>query len=247
MRSDAKLGLSLGMLVIGFAVAFCFPRQSEVSLWGVAPAEPIDEPEFDFLPIRAYQPARESENVPITVQASPADDSAQLSATDPGDRSLLSRNSEAKPVPPVAPPVRSLSEVMSLDLKMEAMVSEEVPTETPRPGPAGEPEQPSSPSPKIYQVRKGDTLTGIAIRLLGDSQRYREIYEANRDRLASPDDLRVGMELTIPTPTSSRLAANPQAAEESKSDEDSGEAADRENKKFRQAERAPFLNDGSRE
>ncbi len=26
MRSDAKLGLALGMLVIGFAVAFCFPR-----------------------------------------------------------------------------------------------------------------------------------------------------------------------------------------------------------------------------
>ena len=51
-----------------------------------------------------------------------------------------------------------------------------------------------------YVVRQGDTLTGIARRLLGEGsgEGVRRIFEANRDKLHSPDRLAVGVELVIP-------------------------------------------------
>ena len=49
-----------------------------------------------------------------------------------------------------------------------------------------------------YTVRPGDTLRLIAVRVYGDESRWVRIYEANRDLLASPDDLVAGMELEIP-------------------------------------------------
>ena len=51
---------------------------------------------------------------------------------------------------------------------------------------------------KEYRVQSGDTLTGLSSRFLGTHKRYRELYEANRDRLKDVDDLRVGMLIRIP-------------------------------------------------
>lgn len=53
-----------------------------------------------------------------------------------------------------------------------------------------------------YRVKVGDTLSGIALRELGSSQ-YSAIIEANRHVLKTPDSLKVGMELMIPTPMGS--------------------------------------------
>lgn len=50
----------------------------------------------------------------------------------------------------------------------------------------------------VYVVQPGDTLTSIARRLYGSSNRWEEIFAANRDLLRSPNDLRVGQELQIP-------------------------------------------------
>jgi nucleoid-associated protein YgaU len=62
--------------------------------------------------------------------------------------------------------------------------------------------QPSpAPSPgRTYVVQPGDNLTKIARRLLGDGSPAGAVrlYEANRDRLSDPDELKVGMELRIP-------------------------------------------------
>jgi LysM repeat protein len=49
-----------------------------------------------------------------------------------------------------------------------------------------------------YVVKYGDTLSGIAQRMLGSQKKYIEIYHANRDRMASPDRLDVGKPLRIP-------------------------------------------------
>ncbi len=56
-----------------------------------------------------------------------------------------------------------------------------------------------------YTVKYGDTLSGIAQRFLGSQSRYQEIYEANRDRMSSPDRLDVGKPLRIPKSGSTRL------------------------------------------
>ena len=49
-----------------------------------------------------------------------------------------------------------------------------------------------------YVVAPGDSLWTIAARQLGDGKRWKEIYEANRGTLRSPDDLRSGQKLILP-------------------------------------------------
>ena len=62
---------------------------------------------------------------------------------------------------------------------------------------ATEPTPPTSPN--TYTVKEGDSLYRIAERLLGDADRYSEIFVANRDQLSSAGDIRVGMKLKLPT------------------------------------------------
>jgi nucleoid-associated protein YgaU len=57
-----------------------------------------------------------------------------------------------------------------------------------------------STSASVHVVRAGDTLRAIAAEYLGDEQRWPEILDLNRDRVAAPDELRVGMELRLPRP-----------------------------------------------
>ena len=52
--------------------------------------------------------------------------------------------------------------------------------------------------PRTYEVQAGDTLGEIAARVLGSARLADRLFEANRDVLASPDQLRVGQVLTIP-------------------------------------------------
>ncbi|MCP3904031.1 MAG: LysM peptidoglycan-binding domain-containing protein [Planctomycetes bacterium] len=56
----------------------------------------------------------------------------------------------------------------------------------------------TAPGPKTYTVRDGDSLSRIAGRRLGSMNRWPALYEANRDQLETPDDLRPGMKLKIP-------------------------------------------------
>jgi len=50
----------------------------------------------------------------------------------------------------------------------------------------------------IYTVRRGDTLSKIANKYYGDSGNWDAIYQANKDRMKSPGDLRVGQTLVVP-------------------------------------------------
>lgn len=49
-----------------------------------------------------------------------------------------------------------------------------------------------------YVVLPGDTLSRIASKVYGNRERWREIYEANRDQLPSPQSIKVGQKLKIP-------------------------------------------------
>lgn len=71
---------------------------------------------------------------------------------------------------------------------------EPTPTETPlQPTPP-----PSEPAYAQHTVKRGESLSSIALRVLGDSERYMEIYQANRDLLKNPDAIHPGMSLKIP-------------------------------------------------
>lgn len=52
---------------------------------------------------------------------------------------------------------------------------------------------------QFYTVSSGDSLGAIAVKFYGDAGRYSTIYEANRRILSSPDRIRAGQRLVIPT------------------------------------------------
>ncbi len=51
---------------------------------------------------------------------------------------------------------------------------------------------------KTYVIQPGDTLAKIAQAMYGDASRWKEIYQANKDVIANPDVIQVGVTLTIP-------------------------------------------------
>lgn len=53
-------------------------------------------------------------------------------------------------------------------------------------------------NPGSYVVAAGDTLSGISKKLLGDPLKYSQIFEANRDILANPNQIKAGQTLKIP-------------------------------------------------
>ena len=57
---------------------------------------------------------------------------------------------------------------------------------------------PTDPPPRIYTVRRGDTLSGIAEKELGDASRWPEIFELNRDVIDDPDKIFPGQLLLLP-------------------------------------------------
>ena len=72
-------------------------------------------------------------------------------------------------------------------------------------------------SGSTVRVRRGDTLTSVAQRVLGDGDRWRELYRANRGQLTDPDVLPVGLVLDVPA--GARAEHEPEGRDE---DADSG-------------------------
>lgn len=89
-------------------------------------------------------------------------------------------------------------------------------TSAPQPSPAPAPviPIPSSPPARSFEhlVQSGETLSGLAQRYLGDSQRYLEIYNLNRDQLSSPTRIRAGMALKIPGAQPVQVPTGPQTS-----------------------------------
>ena len=64
--------------------------------------------------------------------------------------------------------------------------------------PVAQPSAASSGKHQIYHVVSGDTLTKIATKFYSDSGKWDVIYEANKDMMRNPGDLKVGQTLVIP-------------------------------------------------
>jgi len=66
---------------------------------------------------------------------------------------------------------------------------------------------------RTHKIIDGDTLRGLADRYLGDAGRSPEIFAANRNVLASPELLPIGVELKIP-PRQRPIPSSPSPAPE---------------------------------
>jgi hypothetical protein len=76
----------------------------------------------------------------------------------------------------------------------------------------------SSPQPaRRHEIVDGDTLAELAQRYLGSSDRWTEIYQANRQALSDPELLPIGLELVIPgdSPSAVRDATTSSPAQSS--------------------------------
>jgi nucleoid-associated protein YgaU len=49
-----------------------------------------------------------------------------------------------------------------------------------------------------YEVQSGDTLSIIANEVTGGKLNYKQIFEANQDKLSDPNKIQVGQKLVIP-------------------------------------------------
>ncbi len=59
---------------------------------------------------------------------------------------------------------------------------------------------PTENKAKTYTVDSGDNLSAIAKQELGDANRWREIYELNKEVIGkNPDLIQPGMELKLPS------------------------------------------------
>ena len=56
----------------------------------------------------------------------------------------------------------------------------------------------SSTAGRTYTVKPGDTLSKIAKEMYGNPNQYQKIFDANRDQLRDPNQIRPGQQLKIP-------------------------------------------------
>nr|WP_325212518.1 5'-nucleotidase C-terminal domain-containing protein [uncultured Oscillibacter sp.] len=108
----------------------------------------------------------------ITVEAAPAEEPAEEPAPEPAPA--------PEPEPAPAPE----------------------PEPAPAPEPAPEPEPAPAPAPTVaegdYVVKSGDCLWSIAQEAYGTGRQWNVIYQANKDSIKNPNDLRIGQVLVIP-------------------------------------------------
>ncbi|HET9873670.1 MAG TPA: LysM peptidoglycan-binding domain-containing protein [Propionibacteriaceae bacterium] len=64
--------------------------------------------------------------------------------------------------------------------------------------PPNAPAGPGTAPTRVYKVKQGDTLSGIAAAELGDADRWREIFTLNRSVLTNPDVIVPGTVLVLP-------------------------------------------------
>jgi LysM repeat protein len=104
---------------------------------------------------------------------------------------------------------------------------------------------------RTHTIQSGETLSSIAEQHYGASKYYRQIYEANRDRLRSINDVPEGVTLVLPEIAGGAPRANPPTNDlppgfepprtrTSLSDEDSGEDPLRPTKARKSEESQPF-------
>jgi LysM repeat protein len=78
--------------------------------------------------------------------------------------------------------------------------SQEVVADIRATGPA-QPAAAAQAAERTYTVTSGDTLSRIAKEMLGDANAYMDIFNANKDQLTDPNQIKPGQVLKIPTHT----------------------------------------------
>ena len=216
MHRDMKVGLSLGVFLVGVVGALFFRREPEKK-----PVSPqlqntsqldqqiaekargpyLSQPE-EFLDSKPATVAKTSEKSNRTAATLSLEDEGQPQGSANNRGGSSGSNHVASTVPPP----------LSANAEWEAVG-------TPGPIAAATPSTNNRNVPvartatvaettRTHVVQAGETLSGLAGKYLGSTARYREIYDANRDVLRSPNSLTEGLTLKIPAKSARRGAGD---------------------------------------
>ncbi len=227
MTSDAKIGLLLGLVFI-FVIAFIInglpnlkPQTSKGELptnmvplhdenFGVADTAQKAQEVFDWSPLIDSQENEVAEPVEAT-----AIEPSQPVVQEP-EQSQTANAPDVRltiPLPSIEALLEHLTKGMESQKEQAATVSMDVPQPvTAQPvAAAGRTKQDSKPTkpaatkpaPKIHVVADGESLASVAKKAYGPEEgnklvNVQRIYEANRNILKSPDEVKVGQKLVIP-------------------------------------------------
>ncbi|MBV8880735.1 MAG: LysM peptidoglycan-binding domain-containing protein [Planctomycetaceae bacterium] len=127
----------------------------------------------------------------------------------------LPRETAVQPVPAAAPQPETAKAVPPT--KPEKSESKEAVAKVPAaeaPKPASLEKAVPPPPARLgtYTVMQGDTLYGISVKVFGTPRHYERIYEENRDRIADPNTLQIGLNLKLPDVPAKAGSRSPEAA-----------------------------------
>ena len=211
VHQDQRIGLALGVLLLGAAGAFFFrhdakpgtesPRlrtakqldariaEKSISpyLQGIEEVDPPKSTAARRVSDRGGPPLTQGDDRSLPSLGSPdfftGDSHEPFDASTHKTRSRLRQEQSDDGIPDLAPiPIPDTDEIATdRTHSRNGVASETVASE------------------RLHVVQKGETLSSIAAKELGSTNRFIEIYEANRDQLKDANDVRVGMKLRMPS------------------------------------------------
>lgn len=224
MHRDQRVGLALGVLLLGAVGAFFFRNEarSAPALPQLSNAVEIDQ-EISEKAYRPYAaPARRLETQPVgqplSGQGGPL--IPDWNSDDDSPRSSVPSNRRED-----LPTLSTIDD--GEDWNREDVVPSVAPIEVPALAPSrptnektADTAAPGAGAERLHVVERGDTLSSISARYLGRESRFLEIFEANRDQLRDANGLKPGMKLRIPTAAESQdVAAGRKERARSQSDD----------------------------
>jgi hypothetical protein len=235
MHQDQRIGLALGVLLVGACAAFFFRNEARElpNVPQLENARALDE-RIAERPMRPYAKGIEAvEMADRRRTAAVANQAQTLASTNSSpmfswnlfslfgskvkDVKIAFENKRPEKTPS---PESDVHEFDPITLPSESKVVQHESSDEAADSPgATSSANDDSANGRTYVVQKGETLSSIAAKLLGDRSRYPELFEANQDQLDDPNDVKLGMTLRIPQ---SRKQAAPSIANRSR-------AANREN------------------
>jgi nucleoid-associated protein YgaU len=185
MHRDTQIGLAMSIVLIGFAAALCFPRDSRVPIGKHQLSKTVElEAAIDRRSIRVYSAAEPPRLEAVSASATTLSNSVERAGT------VVSGIADHPPRSDEPVPTAATADTTNVSINLDSpwLTENEHGSKAP-PGDAAE---------LFHIVQPGDTLSGLAQKYLGSVARYPVIFEANRDQLQTPDDLRLEMRLRIP-------------------------------------------------
>lgn len=206
MHQDQRIGLALGVLLVGACAAFFFRNEARIApeTPRLQHAQQLD----DRIAERSTRPYLKGiETVEASDRRRQADANQETSSWNPlvafggkkssDDLAGPSKLSIPKPddtseVEELAPLTISDPSVGATDSNANVNENSKVEAHSPR-------DSNGHTAERTHVVQRGETLSSIATKTLGNPSRYHEIFEANQDQLSDPNDVKLGMILRIPS------------------------------------------------